>query len=136
MSSSNIFGLMIPGDTVIGYGSKRKVGKNPTKESRNVLRDLLTSSEYPLHGLSLSELESLFSADGSIGFKARAVHNAYAMLKEEKIANSFATGSDGFISYLQNRWEESPYWLKRLDIVFRVVNDGAWVQESHLQVLR
>ena len=121
--------LMMPESTSLGFGSKRQTGRKIREEDYTKLEEIKEMNHYPLQSLSLAELLELFKANGSEGFKARASHNAFVMLIEEKIANDYACDPEKYYSYLLRRWRNSPYWMKRLELVRNEVKRN-YVQET------
>ena len=121
--------LMMPETTCLGFGTERQTGRKIQKEDYTNLEEIKEMPLYPLQSLSLAELLELFKAGGTEGFRARASHNAFVMLIEEQIANDYACDPDKYYKYLLRRWRNSPYWLKRLDLVRNEVKRN-YVQET------
>ncbi len=110
----------------ISVGAKPEKGRAFKKHDYQELSEFVKDPDYPFEGLNLNSLLSLFKMNNTLGFESRMLHNAYCMVVEEQIANSFTTDPDGYHKYLENRFSNysNRRWLNRYNATRNVANSN------------
>jgi len=101
--------IYVPGDGRYSIGKKNisKRLKNP-----NVLREWYLES--PFRDVPFTQFYNMLIHD----FKARALWNAFALKKEEEIANQFSSDPDRYYRYLLKRFKDNRFWRNVLKFVW------------------
>jgi hypothetical protein len=118
--------IFLPGIGNIAIGQKNTARRLKT-EHLPVLQECLNADDYPVH-ISLSEFLELgsykakqFKEAGGLShypvdpFTLRALHNAWIVKQEEKIAREYANDPDAYERYLEKRFEHSPYLSRQFN---------------------
>lgn len=126
--AARFWSIYLPEMTTISLGNRCNGGTRRfgTAEEK-AFRELHSDPDYIFHDIPFRKLLAGLRAHKKDGFTLRALHNAWVVKKEEEIANEFTNDPERYYNYLTKRWEDTPYWRKRLRIFY------SYVRESYVQ---
>ncbi|MBD3193311.1 MAG: hypothetical protein GF308_21935 [Candidatus Heimdallarchaeota archaeon] len=114
-TSASLFQIYVPEQATRSVGSQRQTAAPLKTADLRILRGLHREDDYPFTAIPFRQLLDLFHMNGQTGFIVRAVHNAYVLQVETRLANTFANDPDGYWRYLKKRWADSPFWKSRMN---------------------
>ncbi|MHA1229216.1 MAG: hypothetical protein ACTSRP_09130 [Candidatus Helarchaeota archaeon] len=94
--------IYIPEKSAVSfYNGKRYTGRRIRKEDIEIIKEIHNYDDYPFADTDFYELLKLLKKRSVI----RQYHNAYVLMIEEKIANSFSNNPEAYYKYLKKRFE-------------------------------